>query len=214
MPNQNRDYRVYFLGSSQDNTEVIDYVKVGRASHYTSRVRTLQTGNPHDLIELGIVPCESNDEMAEKESYYHDLFLAHRYNREWYHAVPRILRIIERDAISPSEYNIGGETTDNDDDSTAAAVAAVVIDESINDDITENGIINGDKLKAKLDTLDVNLYEFSDYLKDRDDIPNCSRSLPPTWWTKKHWRKPVNVEMYSAIREFIEMHEVKEDEQA
>lgn len=75
---------VYFLMCDR-------FIKIGYAGDIRARRNSLQSGNP---FEIRLIAIQPGSEDTEKE--LHEKFASHRFNFEWFHAVPEILSYIDK----------------------------------------------------------------------------------------------------------------------
>lgn len=73
------DTTVYLMGEVGSN-----YVKIGRAGDPASRRRSIQTGNPRNIVLHFVMPTSSVAEAEAVERDLHALFARVRANGEWF----------------------------------------------------------------------------------------------------------------------------------
>lgn len=77
---------VYFIQMGEDGP-----IKIGRADRPSSRLRELQTGNPHKLRLIGKFKAP-----RDAEPLLHSLFPHHRLEGEWFKPDSEILSLVSR----------------------------------------------------------------------------------------------------------------------
>lgn len=89
---------VYFM-------KCLSYVKIGYTTsnlyHYRSQK---QNANPFKIKYVGLIPCNSEQEMKEKEDALQEKFKHLKHRNEWFHGVPELLNYIEDHAKKPDSY--------------------------------------------------------------------------------------------------------------
>ena len=75
---------IYFVQAGEKGP-----VKVGLSKNPMSRVKQLQTSNPHTLKLLGIIPGD-----RETEEMIHDKFEDHRLEGEWFEPTNELIDIV------------------------------------------------------------------------------------------------------------------------
>lgn len=74
---------VYFIRSGE-------YIKIGKSTHWRDRLAAIQTGSPHPVIPLLIIPAR-----RKTERQLHVRFKVHHVQGEWFHPSPEIMAYIE-----------------------------------------------------------------------------------------------------------------------
>ena len=87
---------LYFVGADEGP------IKIGMTSNPKKRIKGLQTGHPHKLRYLALVPNASL-----QEAVYHERFAKHRLEGEWFTRHPDILAEIAR--LTPPAQVVGRE---------------------------------------------------------------------------------------------------------
>lgn len=67
-----------------------DFVKIGKSTDWQDRLLALQTGSPHPVIPLLVLPATRHTERR-----LHVQFHRHRMNGEWFHLSAEIIAYIE-----------------------------------------------------------------------------------------------------------------------
>ena len=72
---------VYFIGTGITKGH---QVKIGVAKDVEKRLKGMQTGNPHKLIILAKIPCDSRRHALHLEATLHERFKKDRMTGEWF----------------------------------------------------------------------------------------------------------------------------------
>jgi hypothetical protein len=83
---------VYFLKAGDHKKAPI---KIGIASNITSRINSLQTGCPYELICIAQIKCESRAEAQELEKTLHSKFSKYCLRGEWFSSEIKLSHIHE-----------------------------------------------------------------------------------------------------------------------
>ena len=78
---------VYFIADGE-------FVKIGKANDVEQRRLSLETGNPRELITLGMISCGSEVESYSLEKKLHKHFEPWNHRGEWFIIGPQILDFI------------------------------------------------------------------------------------------------------------------------
>ena len=98
MSNQNQPL-VYFFAKSNFGDSQPDFIKIGYTQDLSGRQATLQTGSESRIWEIGVIPCEMENEARAEENRLHEWFGGFRAHGEWFYATPRILKYIDDHAV-------------------------------------------------------------------------------------------------------------------
>lgn len=74
---------IYFMRAGE-------FIKIGRAKNWRSRLSHMQTGSPYTIQPLLIIPGDCEMEIKLHARFYRD-----RFRGEWFHSSPAILAYIK-----------------------------------------------------------------------------------------------------------------------
>ena len=115
MSEQNQPL-VYFIGKSNFGDDEPDFIKIGRTTDLSRRVRNIQTSCESEISVIGVIPFDTKEEASSKETDIHLLFRAFCSYREWFYATPRIIEYIEKYAVQYTElFTIGTPSTSDEE---------------------------------------------------------------------------------------------------
>jgi hypothetical protein len=74
---------IYFMRAGE-------FIKIGRAKNWRTRLSQMQTGSPYTIQPLLIIPADCELEVQLHARFYRD-----RFRGEWFHSSPAILAYIK-----------------------------------------------------------------------------------------------------------------------
>ena len=74
---------VYFISDGE-------YVKIGKGTNPTERLRELQTGNGRKLELISLIPCKDESSAYKVETALHDIYKLYRLCGEWFDILKKI----------------------------------------------------------------------------------------------------------------------------
>ncbi len=88
---------VYFLQSGLDKR-----IKIGKANNVEQRVKSINGMNPHEVVLLASIECQSGRKARQLEMRLHERFREYQTNGEWFEPTADLLAFIDGITIGGS----------------------------------------------------------------------------------------------------------------